>query len=154
MAIRFGLGLEERGDVSPSTRHARAFFLGQLLELKGEAVAALFERARLPFHEFLTSSREEILSLNNELEASTDDTGAAVRLFISNWSGVRRRSRAGALCEVLQKWAGDWNLTDEWCLDHAVAALREQHLGSLSAEEAWREAIGVELTLNSGIGTL
>lgn len=136
MTRRFGLGFEPKSLISPSTQHARALFLELLPQLKEEVVPALFETARQPFLEFLTDSRDEILSISNDISASTAPTDTAVRIFISSWSALEHRQHSEAIRIALQKWASEWNLTDDWCLYHAVSTLREQHLGELSGHDA------------------
>lgn len=149
MTKRFGLGFETNSGASPSTQRARAFFLELLPQLKAEVVPALFETARQPFLEFLTDSRDKILSIDSDLESSTEPTDTAVRLFISSYAVLRRQKKAAALRSALQKWANDWNLTDDWCMDYAVAVLREQHLGTLDAYDAWHESVTIQLELDS-----
>jgi hypothetical protein len=49
---------------------------------------------------------------------------------------------------MLCGWAEEWNLNDDWCLDHAIATLREQHISCLDrgvpdarfTAEAWETA--------------
>jgi hypothetical protein len=149
MKNRLGLGFEEKSDISPSTQDARAFFLELIPQFKQEVVSSLFESARQPFLEFLTHSRDEILSISRNLSSPIDSTDTAIRLFISGWSVLRRHNQADALCHAMQKWSNTWHLTADWCLDHALATLREQHLVRLSSHEAWQEAIALELKLNS-----
>lgn len=149
MTRRFGLGFEIKSGISPSTWRARAFFLELLPRLKQEVVLALFEMARQPFIEYLTHSRGEILSIATDIGSSAGPTDMAVRLFTYDWSSLQRRKRAAALRDALRKWGDYWNLIDNWCMDHAVSVLREQHLGALNAWEAWQEATVLELKLGS-----
>jgi hypothetical protein len=149
MTRRFGLGFEIKSGISPSTWRARAFFLELLPQLKQEVVSALFGTARQPFIEYLTHSREEILSIDANIDSSNVPADTAVRIFTYGWSSLQRQKRAAALRSALRKWGAAWNLADDWCMDHAVAVLREQYLNTLNASEAWHEATVFELKLGS-----
>ena len=149
MTRRFGLGFEPKSEISPSTQDARAFFLELLPKLKEEVMLSLFELAHQPFLEFLTDSQDEILSINSNIGSLTKITDTAIRIFISSWSALERQQSSGAVCDALRNWADCWNLTENWCLYHAVSTLREQHLQGLSIDDAWHEAIGFELKLGS-----
>lgn len=149
MNRRFGLGPEMNTDYSPSKQHARALFLKLLPRLRDQVIPTLFEAARLPFLEFLTDSRDEILSISRDIDSPPCPTDKAMRIFVSGWAALQRQELSGALCELLQNWASGLNLNADWCLDHAVSTLREAHLEAESPQEAWQHAIEFELNLGS-----
>jgi hypothetical protein len=105
--------------------------------------------AHQPFIKYLTHSREEILSIDADIGSSTGPTDTAVRIFTYDWSSLQRRKHAAVLRSALRMWGRAWNLADDWCMDHTVAVLREQHLNRLNAWEAWHEATVLELKLGS-----
>jgi hypothetical protein len=154
MTLRFGLGFEEKSEVSPSTQHARASFLMLLPRLKPGVVPALFKSTRLPFLNFIKNSEDEIHSINSDLASAADSTedeekDSAIRIFVRGWWSLTKQRRALGLRRILRKWAYDHNLNKDWCLDHAVSVLREQRLGALDNAGVWHDAIIMELKLGS-----
>jgi hypothetical protein len=148
MTARFGYGFEERGENSPSTQLARAYFLALLSQLKPEVVPALFDVADQPFLKFLTSNEDEIQTIKRNIEPVPYSMHTAIRIFTSG--GFANRNGGGALNDALRKWAGDWNLTDDWCLEHAFKTLRGHYLSPSdhSYQDAWHNA-HVELEIES-----
>lgn len=140
MAKHFGLGPEKESPNSPSVQHARIHFLRLILELKRRTALDILA-AHKPFSELLSNSQNKIDSMY-ELEASKwpeDDVimrepngirERAVRNFIPSWTSLQKIEGASVLCQSLQDWAQTYNLTDDWCLDHAIAFLRAFHFGA------------------------
>lgn len=151
-AKRFGFGPEKKSANCPSTQHARTFFLELLPQLRSDVTPNLFEIAYQPFISFLDANQDDILSIRRNIEGAPFPTDTAIRIVVYGWSALKHRDTASELCDAFSEWGNRWNLTDEWCLNHAVLTLREQHLSCLSSgmphprftEEAWRTA-GFEL---------
>ena len=161
MTKRFGFGFEQAPFI-PSTQHARALFLELLPQLRHEVVPSLFNSTHRPFVKFLNESKGEIRSIIKDIDPLADadaissavgevnpysdinvrlPLSSALRPFLHGWSALRSRDGAGALCDALLSWAGGLNLSDDWLLSHAVVVLREQHVESLSVDDAWQYAI-------------
>lgn len=148
-AKRFGFGPEKKSANSPSTQHARAFFLELLPRLRNEVTTTLFDIAYHPFVSFLYAHQDEILSIKRNIEPAPFPTDTAIRIFVYGWSALEHRENASVLCNAFAEWGNRWNLTDEWCLNHAVVTLRDQHLSCLGSgmphprftEESWRTAL-------------
>jgi hypothetical protein len=126
MTTRFGYGFETKSPYSPSTQHAQAAFLALLSQLKKEAVIGLFDTAHKPFREFLSDHQNEILLIKGRSEPAPFSMDTATRIFIHSWSALQQERRADQLCLALREWARNWNLTNDWCLNHAVLTLRDQ----------------------------
>lgn len=126
MTTRFGYGFEKKSATSPSTQHAQAFFLGLLPQVNKAVAISLFEIANKPFVEFLTNHQEEIPLIKSRIEPTPFPMDTAIRIFIYSWSALAHQKAAERLCTALREWANRWNLTDEWCLNHAVLTLRDQ----------------------------
>lgn len=143
---RFGFGYEEKCATSPSTQHAQAFFLMLLPQLRTDLTTTLFETSYEPLVKFLDAHQDDILSIKRNIEPHPFPIESAIRMFIHGWSSVKHQGTAAQFCDALSEWASGWNLTNEWCLNHAVVTLREQHLSCLGSgmpharftEGAWR----------------
>lgn len=167
MVRRFGYAFEKKSADSPSTQHARAFFLELIFELRPSVVLTLFRTTHAPFSKLLTDKQRDIASISESVESELLESGYisqgavrkhAIRRLIPDWHSLQRVEGADSLCQALQDWAGSQNLTDAWCLDHALTVLRafEAKAGEIarlrsqpdiqkrrSAEliwESWREA--------------
>jgi hypothetical protein len=142
-------GYEKTSATSPATQDAQAFFLELIPQLRSEVTTTLFDIAYRPFVKFLDAHQNLILSIKQNLEASPFPTDAAIKIVVHGWSALKHREMASLLCDAFSEWGKTWNLTDEWCLNHAVVTIREQHLSCLASgiphprftEEAWRTAL-------------
>lgn len=123
---RFGYGFEKESTHSPSTQHAQGFFLKLLAQLRKEVLTSLFDIAYTPFLQFLTNHRDEIHSIKTNIEPSLFPLDTAIRIFTGSWWALVGGKPAVQLCSALQEWADRWNLSEGWCLNHAVISLREQ----------------------------
>lgn len=115
MNQRFGYGYEYEKGLSdrPSTKHAQTFFLELVLKVRNDVWLSLQEIAHGRYSEFIAQHKDEI-----------NQTG--LNVFGFSWSAIQREKTADQLCLALRKWASKWNLTDTWCLNHAVLTLRDQ----------------------------
>lgn len=126
MTTRFGYGFERKSANSPSTQCAQAFFLKLLPQLEKEVLISLFDTAYTPFREFLSNHQDEILLIKSRIEPAPFSMDTATRIFIHSWSALQQEKLADQLCLALRGWARSWNLTTDWCLNHAVLTLRDQ----------------------------
>jgi hypothetical protein len=126
MTTRFGYGFERKSANSPSTQHAQGFFLKILPQLKKEVMISLFDAAQIPFRDFLSNHQDEILSIKSRIEPAPFSMDTATRIFIHSWSALQQEKLPDQLCLALREWACKWNLNNDWCLNHAVLALRDQ----------------------------
>jgi hypothetical protein len=46
-----------------------------------------------------------------------------------NWHQVNAVKYAADFCDRLREWSANWNLNEDWCRDHAIAALRNELCG-------------------------
>lgn len=135
-AKRFGYGYEVRTPNSSSTQTARAEFLKLLLSQRPQVVLKLFAIAIQPFYDLLSESEEVIASLSESLEAEIPD-GAdilrepkfirqrAIMDLLPSYGALRQVNGANQLRQSLDAWGFESNLSDEWCLNHALAFLRD-----------------------------
>ncbi|HEX7720807.1 MAG TPA: hypothetical protein VF397_01530 [Pyrinomonadaceae bacterium] len=128
---RFGFGFESESSSNASTHQAQAFFLKLLPQLRENVTLTLFDSGYKHLVTFLDSHRDEVNSIKESIEPSPYPLDTAIRIFIHGWSAIERDEAAGALRAMLYGWATKWNLSDDWCLDHAIATLREQHISCL-----------------------
>lgn len=154
MARRFGFGLERKSAVTPSVLDARAYFLEMLPTLNEHTVTSLFATSYQPFSEFLNSSQAAIASIKDEIEKDPDttevatsvaaefNTEIAIKILTLGWYALQDVDGAESLCCSLKEWAQQQNLTDDWCVDHAIGTLREYYLRlpGYSYLDAWRAA--------------
>jgi len=130
-ATRFGFGFEAESVTSPSTQQAQAFFLKLLPQLRKDVTLTLFDSSYKHFVTFLNAHQDEVNSIKERIEPSSYPLDTAIRIFIYGWSAIKRDETAAPLRRILHGWANKWNLRDDWCLDHAIATLREQHISCL-----------------------
>ncbi len=147
-STRFGFGFERESSSNASTQQAQAFFLKLLPQLRKDVTLSLFDSSYKHFVTFLNSHQDEVNSIKERIEPSSYPLDSAIRIFIYGWSAIKRYEAAAPLHGALYGWANKWNLTDEWCLNHAIATLREQHISCLDlglpharfTSEAWETA--------------
>lgn len=145
---RFGFGFERESSSNPSTQQARAFFLKLLPQLRKDVTLSLFDSSYIHFVNFLNSHQDELTSIKDRIEPSSYPLDTAIRILVHGWSAIERAEAAATLRSALRRWANKWNLGDDWCLNQAVATLREQHISCLDrglpqarfTVEAWEAA--------------
>jgi hypothetical protein len=74
------------------------------------------------FHDFLVDLLQQKLAPDPLVPVTQDDP---VREAFLNWEAVKGAKEAGPLCAKILEWSEKWHLNENWCLDHAVAVLRE-----------------------------
>jgi hypothetical protein len=144
-----------------STQGARGYFLSLIPRLRESVLLDLFDAAYRPFLEFLTDTREELLSIGSTLESDLQEdpnftpetmVDTAVGIFLPGLYVLGSRTGANSLDSALRGWSARWNLTSDWCLNHALITLREHHLATWKTNTfdeynfllAWDTAIGLE----------
>src|ERR1700738_1261111 len=146
-STRFGFGFERESSSNASAKQAQAFFLKLLPQLRKDVTFTLFDSSYKHFFSFLNSHQNDLNLIKERIEPSSDPLATAIRIFIYGWSAIKCDETAARLRGILYGWANKWNLCD-WCLDHAIATLREQHISCLDrglpharfALEAWETA--------------
>ena len=134
-AKRFGFGYEKKSKDSPSTLTARAQFLTLILELRPNAVSSLFNTAYQPFHELIAENESAIASLCKSVESEIPEEAynprqpdyireQAIQRLIPNLYSLQKVEGANPFWQALETWAIEQNLTDEWCVNHAMAFFR------------------------------
>ncbi|SRR6266446_119446 len=147
-ATRFGFGFEAESVTNPSTQQAQAFFLKLLPQLRKDVTLTLFDSSYRHFVTFLNAHQDELNSIKERIEPSSYSMDTAIRIFTYGWSAIKRDETTAPLRRMLYEWVNKWNLSDDWCLDHAIATLREQHISCLDGglpharftAEAWETA--------------
>ncbi len=134
-ATRFGFGYERPSKDSPSIQTARSRFLVLVLELRPGAVSDLFNTVDPSFGELLAKKECLINAVPDSIKSEMPDDyilrqpkfvrAHAIQKLIPNWRSLKQMEEAGSLRQLLNGWAIRHHLTDEWCLDHALAFLRE-----------------------------
>src|SRR5437868_4780960 len=135
MTKRFGFGYEEDSTDSPSIQTARCYFLELIPELRPSVMWSLLRDAYQPFCELLANNKSVITSICESVEAEMPKDPIvrqpknireqAIKKFVSNWHSLELIEGADSLHQALQDWARGQNLTDDWCLDHALAFFRD-----------------------------
>jgi hypothetical protein len=133
---RFGFGYEKKSSNCPSTETARAEFLSLVLEITPDVVSSLFNAAYPQFCSLIAGNEDLIASLCYSVESEIPEENYnlrqpkyirpwAIKRFIPNWHSVKQRADADSLQVAFKNWARGYNLTADWCLDHALDFLRE-----------------------------
>src|SRR2546428_10083270 len=104
-STRFGFGFERKSSTNPSTQQARAFFLKLLPQLRSDVTPTLFESGYSHFVDFLKMHRDEVNSIKERIEPSSDPLDTALRIFIYGWSAIKRDETAAPLRGTLYAWA-------------------------------------------------
>jgi hypothetical protein len=133
---RFGFGYEEKSKNSPSTRTARAEFLKLIPTLGPRVVFDLFATAYQTFCELLAANEGVIAALCESLESEIPEEAyilrqpkfireRAIKTLLPNYRLLQQVEGATPLRQALERWGLDHNLSDDWCLDHALASFQE-----------------------------
>jgi hypothetical protein len=147
-STHFGFGFESESTTNASTKQARGFFLKLLPQLRENVTLTLFDSAYSHLAMFLKSHQDDVNSIKERIEPSSYPLDTAIRIFIHGWSAIKCHGTAAPIRGALYDWSNKWNLNDEWCLNHAVETLREQHISCLGGglphrrftAEAWETA--------------
>lgn len=132
----FGFGYEKQSRDSPSTQTARAKFLTLILELRPDAISSLFNTSYQPFNALLAENEAIIASNYVSLESEIPEEAytlrqpefiraQAIQALLPNWRSLRQVEGATPLRQAFEVWAMNQNLTEDWCLNHALVFLRE-----------------------------
>lgn len=131
MIKRFGY--EKKSKDSPFIQAARSYYLGLIPGLKPYVIQTLLLAAFQSFNALLLNSKNAIDSIYKLVESEALEPilrtpqavkEQALKRFVPDWCSLQRIKGARAFRQVLQDWAQEQNLTDDWCLDHAVSFLR------------------------------
>src|SRR5690242_2049920 len=131
----FGYGYQSNSQESPSVQTARAEFLAIILERKDQVVRDLIS-CYPAFDEFLKRMDPTVGALVNEIIAGLPKEDwiqrqplfvreRALKKLMPNASSLETLGWSEPLAQGVKHWGLRHHISDAWCLDDALAVLRE-----------------------------